>query len=83
MPVKITKVLRKLDAFGFPINFYYQSNDSKMRSIFGSLATVITVSLLTYYFVFLAMRIQDPEHQSISYNTFTVDLNEEPEFEIN
>ena len=83
MPVSITKVLRKIDAFGYPVNFYYQSKDNKMRSLFGSLATVITVSALAYYFVFLAMRIQDPEHQNISYNTFTVDLNEEPGFVIN
>ena len=66
MPVTITKVLRKMDAFGYPVNLYYQSNDTKMRSLFGTLGTVFTVAALAYYFVYLGMRILDPEHQHIS-----------------
>ena len=57
MPISLIKVLRKMDAFGYPVNFYYQSKDNKMRSLFGTLATVITMTALLYYFVFLVMRI--------------------------
>ena len=83
MSVTLTKVLRKMDAFGYPVNLYYQSKDTKMRSLFGTIATFFTMAALAYYFVYLAMRIQDPEHQNISQYTFTMDLNEEPGFVIN
>ena len=78
----ITRIFRKLDAFGYPVNLYYHPNDNKMRSTFGAMGSIFTFSILLYYFVILILQVRDPEKQKISYKTYQVDLTEEPEFNL-
>lgn len=54
--------LAKLDVFGYPVSLYYHENKQKKKSVVGFIITVFMLLVATTYFVFMALRVGDPEY---------------------
>ena len=54
--------LVKMDVFGYPISLYYHNNNTKKQSVVGFIITVLMFLVGTTYFLFMALRIGNPDY---------------------